>query len=60
MEWWLSIDDGVTYQRMQGSTVAHTTLTGLTPGKIVHLKYQWIIGNTGQGISEPIEKMVRF
>ena len=56
-EWWYS-PDNINWTRMQGSTVSETTITGLPVGKIAYFKYQHIIGNTGQGISTPIQKMV--
>lgn len=56
-EFWYSAD-GINYERIQGGTWNHRSLGGLTPGHSAWFKYQHIIGNTGQGMSDPIERIV--
>jgi len=57
-EWWSSVD-GITYTRLQGSTVAHTTITGLTAEKNMWFKCQQIVGNSGLGLSQAFKIMVK-
>jgi hypothetical protein len=57
-EWWYS-SDGINYVRIQSSSVNHTTLGGLTPGKSAWFKCQHIVGNNAQGLSDPIERLVK-
>lgn len=57
-ECWYS-SDGINYARIQSGTLNHNSLGGLTPGKSAWFKYQHIVGNTGQGISDPLERIVQ-